>query len=123
MKKIINWLPALVAMSVIFILSSQPGEVVNSTVANTEPVQKIGHVIMFMILCVSYFKATKNIPLSILLSFFYAVFDEYHQSFTAERSSSFSDVFVDVLGASVSGIFLWKVLPNLPKKLKNLLLN
>ena len=91
--------------------------------ANTEPVQKIGHVIMFMILCISYFKATKNIPLSILLSFFYAVFDEYHQSFTAERSSSFSDVFVDVLGASVSGIFLWKVLPNLPKKLKNLLLN
>jgi len=122
-KKIINWLPALVVMSVIFILSSQPGEVVNSTVANTEPVQKIGHVIMFMILCISYFKATKNIPLSILLSLLYAIFDEYHQSFTADRSSSFSDIFVDVLGASVSGIFLWKVLPNLPKKLKDLLLN
>lgn len=123
MKKIINWLPALVVMTVIFTLSSQPGEVVNSTVANTESVQKIGHVIMFMILCISYFKATKNIPLSILLSLLYAIFDEYHQSFTADRSSSFSDIFVDVLGASVSGIFLWKVLPNLPKKLKNLLLN
>ena len=123
MKKIINWLPALVVMTIIFILSSQPGEVVNSTVANTESVQKIGHVIMSMILCVSYFKATKNIPLSILLSLLYAIFDEYHQSFTADRSSSISDVFIDVLGASVSGIFLWKVLPNLPKKLKDLLLN
>ncbi len=123
MKKIINWLPALVVMTIIFILSSQPGEVVNSTVANTESVQKIGHVIMFMILCVSYFKATKNIPLSILLSLLYAIFDEYHQSFTVDRSSSISDVFIDVLGASVSGIFLWKVLPNLPKKLKDLLLN
>ena len=110
-------------MTVIFILSSQPGEVVNSTVANTESVQKIGHVIMFMILCISYFRATKNVPLSILLSLFYAIFDEYHQSFTAGRSSSFSDIFVDVAGASVSGIFLWKVLPNLPKKLKDLLLN
>ena len=123
MKKIINWLPALVVMSVIFILSSQPGEVVNSTVANTEPIQKIGHTIMFMILCASYFKATKNIFLSILLSLIYAIFDEYHQSFTADRSSSLSDIFVDVLGASVSGIFLWKILPNLPKKLKKLLLN
>ena len=123
MKKIINWLPALVVMTFIFILSSQPGEVVNSTVANTELIQKIGHVIMFMILCISYFKATKNIPLSILLSLIYAIFDEYHQSFTAERSSSLSDIFVDVLGASVLGIFLWKILPNLPKKLKDLLLN
>ena len=110
-------------MTIIFILSSQPGEVVNSTVAKTELVQKIGHAIMFMILCISYFKATKNIPLSILLSLFYAIFDEYHQSFTVERSSSLSDVFVDVLGASVAGIFLWKILPTLPKKLKDLLLN
>ena len=123
MKKIINWLPAIVVMTIIFILSSQPGEVVNSTVANTEPIQRIGHVMMFMILCISYFRATKNIPLSILLSLFYAIFDEYHQSFTPERSSSFSDIFVDMAGASISGIFLWKILPILPKKLKDLLLN
>jgi len=109
-------------MAVIFILSSQPSEVVNSTVARTEPVQKIGHLILFTTLCLTYFKATKSIKKSILLTLIYAFFDEFRQSFTPGRSSSFSDIFVDMIGASISGIFLWKILPNLPEKLKNLLL-
>lgn len=123
MKKLINWLPALVVMTLIFILSSQPAEVVNSTVARTELVQKVGHLILFMVLSLSYFKATKSIKISILLTLMYAIFDEFHQSFTPGRSSSFSDIFVDMIGASISGIFLWKILPNLPEKLKNLLLS
>lgn len=123
MKKLTNWLPALVVMSVIFILSSQPGEVVNSTVARTENIQKIGHLILFTVLCLNYFKATGDIRTSLILTFIYAVFDEFHQSFTMDRSSSISDIFVDMIGASISGIFLWKILPILPKKLKNLLLN
>ncbi|MBW6441536.1 VanZ family protein [Patescibacteria group bacterium] len=122
MKKLINWIPALVVMTVIFILSSQPGEVVNSTFARTENVQKLGHLILFSILCLSYFKATKSIKISILLTLFYAIFDEFRQSFTPGRSSSISDIFVDMIGASISGIILWKILPNLPEKLKNLLL-
>jgi VanZ family protein len=122
-KKLINWLPALVVMTIIFILSSQPGEVVNSTVARAENIQKIGHLILFTILCLTYFKATKSIRTSLLLTFLYAVFDEFHQSFTLDRSSSISDIFVDMVGASISGVFLWKILPVLPKKLKDLLLN
>ena len=122
MKKLINWLPALVVMALIFILSSQPGEVVNATVARTENIQKIGHLILFTILCLTYFKATKSIRTSLLLTFLYAVFDEFHQSFTLDRSSSVSDIFVDMVGASISGVFLWKILPTLPKKLKDLLL-
>jgi VanZ family protein len=109
-------------MTVIFILSSQPSEVVNSTVARTENVQKLGHLILFTFLCFSYFKATKKIGLSILLTFLFALSDEFHQSFVPGRSSSFSDIIVDMIGASISGIFLWKILPVLPEKLKNLLL-
>jgi VanZ family protein len=120
-KKILNWIPALLLMLIIFYLSSQPGYVVDSTIANTENVQKIGHLILFMLLCLSYFKATKNIGLSIFLTFLYACFDEFHQFFVLDRSPSFGDIFTDMIGASISGVFLWKLLPILPTKLKNLL--
>lgn len=109
-------------MVVIFTLSSMPGEVVNATVARTETVQKIGHLFLFSFLCLAYFKATKNIVLSMFLTLLYAIFDEFRQSFTLERSSSLSDIGVDMIGALISGIFLWKILPKLPERLKNLLL-
>lgn len=52
----------------------------------------------------------------------YAVFDELHQLTILGRSCSIFDLGVDTLGAIISGILLWKLLPTLPKKLKNLLL-
>ena len=122
MKNIKNWIPALVVMTVIFTLSSAPGDVVNSTVAKHESVQVIGHFILFMVLCLTYFKATKNILLSLLLSVLYAFFDEFRQSFTLNRSSSLKDIFTDTSGALISCIFLWKLLPKTPKKLKDWLL-
>ena len=123
MKKLINWLPALFVMTVIFFLSSQPSDVVNATMARTENVQKFGHFFLYTILCLSYFKATKNIVKSMIMALLYAILDEFHQSFVFGRSSSISDILVDMIGASISGIFLWKILPILPKKLKSLLLN
>ena len=122
MKNIKNWIPALVVMTVIFTLSSAPGDVVDSTVAKYESVQIIGHFILFMVLCLTYFKATKNILLSLLLSVSYAFFDEFRQSFTLDRSSSLKDILTDTFGALVSCIFLWKLLPKTPKKLKDWLL-
>ncbi len=122
MKKLTNWLPAIIVMSIIFFLSSLPGETVDSTIARNNSIQMTGHFFLFMFLCVSYFKVTKNIVLSILLTLLYAIFDEIHQLFTPARSSSLNDIVVDMMGASISGFFLWKILPNLPKKLKNLLI-
>jgi len=121
-KNIKNWIPALVVMVIIFTLSSAPGDVVDSTVAKYESVQVIGHFILFMVLCLTYFKATKNILLSLLLSVLYAFFDEFRQSFTLNRSSSLKDIFTDTSGALISCIFLWKLLPKTPKKLKDWLL-
>lgn len=109
-------------MSVIFVLSSQPSDVVNSTVARTEPVQKIGHLVLFSLLCISYYKPTKKIYLSLILTFTYALIDETHQSFIHGRSPSIDDIFVDMIGASISSFMIWKKLPFLPEKLKNLLL-
>ena len=109
-------------MFVIFVLSSQPSDVVNSTVARTETVQKIGHFVLFALLCLSYYKATKKISSSIILTFLYSLIDETHQSFTHGRSPSIDDIFVDMIGASISSFLIWKKLPFLPEKLKNFLL-
>lgn len=101
MKYLAKWIPALIIMSVIFFLSSMPGQTVNSTIARSNPVQMLGHFTLFMLLCASYYRATKNIILSLFLTLLYAFFDEFRQSFIPERSSSIDDVFVDMAGASL----------------------
>jgi len=109
-------------MVLIFILSSIPGKVINATVIGNEPSEVSGHFVLFLFLCIAFFKASKNILLSILLSAAYAAFDELHQLFTPGRSCSLFDLGVDTLAAAISGLFLWKLLPILPKKLGNLLI-
>ena len=116
-----NWIPAIVMMVFIFVLSSMPGKIVNATIGQNNQIEISGHFIFFVILCVSFYKATKKISLSIFLTVAYAVFDELHQLFTLGRSCSIFDVGVDTFGAFISGILLWKLLPILPKKLRNLL--
>lgn len=122
MRYIKNWIPAILIMVIIFCLSSIPGKIIQSSVINNEPSEISGHFILFMFLCLAYYKATKNILLSIFMTIIYAVFDELHQVFTPLRSPSLFDVYVDSFGAIISGIVLWKLLPILPKKLRNLLI-
>lgn len=95
---------------------------IKQSVFGSESSEISGHFILFIILCIAFFKATKDMPLSIVMTVCYAVFDELHQLSTPGRSCSISDLGIDTLGAIISGIFLWKLLPALPKKLKNLLL-
>ena len=121
MKIFKNWLPAIFMMVLIFSLSSIPGKIVSSSIVGNEPSEISGHFILFIFLCAAFFKGTKKIPLSILLTMLYAVFDELHQLSTPGRSCSIFDFGVDTFGALISGIFLWKLLPALPKKLRNLL--
>lgn len=109
-------------MVLIYTLSSVHGDVVNKTIVGNEPSEISGHFTLFILLCVSFYKATKKIPLSIVMTLSYAIFDELHQLSTPGRSCSVFDLGVDTLGAVISGIFLWKLLPTLPKRLKNLLL-
>jgi VanZ family protein len=120
MKK---WLPSILIMLVIFILSATPGKIINDAGLGRESLHIDGHFVMYLLLCAAYFKATKNIVLSIVLSAIFGVTDEFHQLFTPGRSSSWFDVGVDTVGASIAGIILWKLQPILPKKLKNWLLS
>ena len=119
MKKLNNWLPATSIMLVIFILSSIPGPTIDNAGLKKASLQISAHFILFMFLTLAFYKPTKNILLSIFLTILYAITDEIHQMFTFMRSSSLFDIYVDSLGSLISGIFLWKLLPLLPKKLRD----
>ena len=106
-------------MLVIFILSSIPGPTIDNAGLKKASLQISAHFILFMFLTIAFYKPTKNILLSIFLTILYAITDEIHQMFTFMRSSSLFDIYVDSLGSLISGIFLWKLLPLLPKKLRD----
>jgi VanZ family protein len=114
-----RWLPALLMMFIIFLVSATPGKVINSVGLGREVYHVNGHFILFFLLCFAYYKATKSLALSWIYTSLYAFFDEYHQKFVPLRSSSVKDIFVDILAATVAILIIWKLQPNLPKKLKN----
>ena len=101
-----RWFPAFVIMGIIFALSSVRGEVINTTPAGNAPTQMIGHFLLFFTLCLSYYYATGDILVSILLTILYGIFDELHQLNTPLRSASLFDIKTDTLGALTSGVFL-----------------
>lgn len=81
--------------------------------------RKIVHFVAYGFLSASFYRATQNFVLSVLLATFYGVFDEFHQTHTPFRSGRISDVFIDFLGALVSIFLIWRFYPTLPKRLKN----
>jgi VanZ family protein len=118
-KTLIRWWPAILMMAFIFALSSTPGPVLNAAGLGPEPIHIDGHFLMFTLLCITYYRGTKKVWLSILLTILYAISDEIHQRWTPGRSSSLEDVFVDSFGAFIAGGFLWRLQPILPKILRN----
>lgn len=113
-----NWLYPITMMLVIFIASSIPGKIINESGLGKESYHINGHFILFFILCLSYYKATKNILRSMALGVVYALLDEFHQKFTPLRSVSAFDIFVDTMGVTLGGLLLWKI-HILPESLKN----
>jgi VanZ family protein len=80
-------------------------------------VRKNAHAFMYMVLAIlassaffSYNKRGKNTIVYILfICLFYAVTDEFHQSFVPERTSLVSDVLVDFCGALIGLLFFYIV--------------
>jgi len=118
-KQLLNWVPAFVVMTFIFILSATPGYTINDLGLGDESLHISGHSLMFFLLCFAYYKSTKDIFIAILLTAIFGVLDEFHQIFTPFRSSSLFDIATDITGAVVAGLILWKLQYILPKKLKN----
>ena len=119
MKSMKRWLPAIVMMILIFIMSSLTGKTIREAGLGDEGYHVSGHFILFFFLCVSLYKGTKNVWLSVLLTVLYALIDETHQLFVSERAASFKDIVTDGLSAFIAGVILWNFYQNLPKILKN----
>lgn len=56
--------------------------------------------------------------LTLLLTIFYAMIDEIHQTFVPTREGRLRDIGFDSLGAILAGAFLWRFGPNLLWKQK-----
>src|SRR5512147_1563344 len=115
MKNLRNWFPAFAVMIVIFMLSSTSGTTIQSAGLGNETLHRVGHLLMFALLCIAYYKATKKAGYAILLTVVYSLFDELHQKFVYLRSASLFDVVVDTLGALLAGLVLWTLQSILPK--------
>jgi VanZ family protein len=101
---LVPWLPAILMMAVIFLVSSEPSSALpNFSWADTF-VKKGGHMLGYGILAWSYWRGLRYRlrmrPLAWLLAVSYAVTDELHQSFVPGRHPSPVDVLLfDGLGA------------------------
>ena len=110
MKTALFGLCSVAWMSLIFYLSSIPGDELGPDILIINLIKKSGHFIIFGVLAVLYFSALKGrkslvetnaafFLLSLFLALFYAFSDEYHQSFIPGRHSSGYDVIIDGCGA------------------------
>ncbi len=120
--KIKRWLPSVFWAAVIFVLSSLPGADFSEGPKTDYIIRKVLHIIEYSILCLTFYRGTKDKLISVLLTVLYSVLDEIHQTFIPTRTGRLSDIFIDGTGAIISGIILWKYFQNLPQKLRNWLL-
>jgi VanZ family protein len=108
----------MVWMSLIFYLSSIPGDQLGPDTLVVNMLKKSGHAFIFGVLAALYLYALKGRKalletqstlylLSLFLTLLYAFSDEYHQSFTPGRHSSGKDVFIDVCGALTVLVILY----------------
>lgn len=92
-----------------------------------KPLRKCAHASVYFVLSililhallVSHYKFRKKYLLTtiltVLLCFFYAITDEYHQTFVIGRTGQFSDVLIDTAG-SVLGVMIYSIWINIKKK-------
>ena len=108
---VLRWLPALVVMFTIFVFSSQSASELPDFDWADRLVKKGGHMVGYALLTVSYWRALcfrrEKWWLAWGFALFYALTDEYHQSFVPGRSPSIWDIVIfDNLGA-LFGLGVW----------------
>ncbi len=108
MEKAKNWLPAIIVAAIIFFASAQTGETVDNTGFTKNSYHIGAHFVLYILLCITLFKGTKNVYWAMGLAFLYAIFDEVHQTFVPGRSFQYSDILVDSIGIALAGLILCK---------------
>ncbi|MBW8010001.1 MAG: VanZ family protein [Chloroflexi bacterium] len=102
-----RWIPAIIVMLIIFIVSSRPSTQLPNFGWLDLVVKKGGHLIGYGLLANYYLmgigKQTSQAKLlAWLLVILFAISDEFHQSFVEGRYGSFVDVLIDSFGGGLA---------------------
>ncbi len=123
-KKLLSlWLPPIIWMGLIFLLSSRPTIKTTQIYWQDFLVKKTAHFVEYAILSFLHIRAflgssllqKKSFILAFLLSLIYAASDEYHQSFVPGKETRVRDDVIDSIGA-LFAIYVVAVKPNWAKK-------
>jgi VanZ family protein len=105
----LRWIPAIVMMGLIFLLSSLPASRLPDFGAIDFLIKKGGHATGYALLGLAYFFALPprlspgyRAAMALIMALLFALSDEYHQSFVEGRTSSLRDVFIDGSGATIA---------------------
>lgn len=107
------WLPVIAWAALIFYLSGVPN--LKSGLEYDFVLRKAAHIIEYLILtlllCRAFrgsfgMKGARLLLYPAVVSFFYAVSDEIHQSFIAGRSCAIQDVMIDSIGILIAVIMV-----------------
>src|SRR5262245_14416546 len=112
---VLRWIPAIVEMVVLFILSATPNLRISQDPSLDHVLRKLGHAAAYALLAVLVAWAMgglrgdpRRAPLAFGIVVAYAITDEIHQAFTATRSPSALDVAVDAAGAGI-GVLVYRM--------------
>jgi len=114
-NKVTSWIPALLWMLLIFILSSRPRIGITHISGVDFIIFKSLHVIEYGILYLLVFRGIyrtsrstlmKQLLVAFIISFFYAVSDEVHQTFVATREGKVRDIAIDTVGITMSFLLI-----------------
>ena len=117
-RRWLYWVPAIVVMATIFVLSSQSGLRVSADADVDKPFRVTGHLLAFATLAALLLVAlgsgrrprVRHLLVALGLTVAYALTDELHQSFVPDRTGRFDDVVTDTIGALVGLAVAWLVL-------------
>lgn len=110
-RLLISWLPAILWMVLIFLLSSRPSVHASAIDWQDFFIKKTGHFVEYFILNALLIFGFKNttalkspqlILAAFILAVIYAASDELHQTFVPGREGRPRDVVIDTLGISAS---------------------
>jgi VanZ family protein len=117
-RRWIYWIPVLLVMAVIFVASSQSGLRISDDASVDKPFRVTGHLLAFASLAGTLLVAfsqgrtprLRDAALALGITFIYALSDEWHQSFVADRTGRLDDVVTDLIGATIGVGVAWVVL-------------
>lgn len=106
-----QWLPLIIWLVLIFLVSDRPKAEIPDYGAWDLLVKKSSHFVAYAIVALlarrAFGSSPLATPLALLLTFLYAVSDEYHQTFVPGRHGNWIDVLIDTAGGLAALTAAW----------------